>query len=717
MTNFTRMDENGRIAARALIAMFVLALIAALTLPDVRLGSEAYAQASPSPTASRIQFVSPSGTTTGPGSELSSKSDGVDTLYHLVAWVDRLPSSPTVEFKYQVSGENVERNLGQATFVSPDTFELKWDMVTGPGGNIPEGAGTLRAILYSGTTEQSRDEHSVTVNNQPRPPNAAPNSTEEDQGETTEITYPTNGGGLGFFTPPGGRAQAVIDVSLSAGATKVDAYYTKSAPGVEPSWISCSGSSGETTAQAANGVRCTLAEGDTPAQVTAVAVAASDATAVGIPPGGERDSGDGHRVAPYVQTPTGVTLLPATQQVNANANGDFPCSGAITGSLTDQLGRKIAGANVDVHAAGPTDNLFFDDSGDNSSTHKAPDRAHTATEATVNCEDTAVPPGFNTGSGQTQGEHEVPGEGDIKHIESTTGTDDAGQFKFQLNNRGRLAGTTQITMWADRDEDDQQCGEEPQGDATIGWGQAPAATSGVPDDRATCPLPSPTGTSTSSPTASPTATPTRTSTGSPTASPSPGTSRTVTLVASDAKVEFGDEITLSGRIISSDSSCTDNEFVRILDRIHGTSGFNDRTSTTTDAQGSFSATIVVRSSADYQAVAPAHDNCQDASSDPATVLVKVKVSSTASKFRPERGETVRFVGKVTPNHRGTKAILQRKKGQRWVKVAVDQLNQRSRFRFVVDADWRRERVFRVLWRSQDDDHAAGRSRNMRIITQ
>lgn len=713
-------STDPRRVARIAIALFCTFGLAVMVIPGGVSLDWAFAQQSPSPgaTGPRIQFLNPSGTTgsEGPGTEISAKNDGTNTTYHLVAWVQSVPANATVEFKYQ-RGSDPDVTIGTGTLRGNDTFDLEWNV-----GTLADGNYTLKAILFSGGQEVSRDEEDVEVNNSS---DTGEVRSEEDQGATVEMTYPTIAGTFGMFRKPGTNNPfaGVIDVSISTDTTSVRAYYTTAAPGSEPDWVECATGASETAAQAANGVRCTLEAGVSPGSVTAVATAVNNPQQNNIVPpipDNGPDSGDAHRATGYVQVASSVTITGSGQQHNdadaEAANNQFPCSDAITATVFDQSSRKVAGANVDVHASGPTDNLFFDDSsGANSSANQAPNSNHAATEAAVNCEDTGTPKEFGDSE---QGDHEVAGEGDSKHIEATAaGTNDAGAFVFQLYNRSEtITGGTQFTAYYDRDDDDRLCSEEPAGNGSIGWGVAAPSPTGMPAETTTCPEPAPTAspTATGSPTGSPTAT------GSPTGSPSPAQtptqSRTITLTSSKGKVVAGRTVTLSGTIFSSDNSCTDNEFVRIRRRIHGTNTFQDFKTATTGSDGGYQASAKIRKSADYRALAPAHDQCQDATSDPTSVLAKVKVSISVSDTTPARGTTIAIRGGVSPKHRGTKVILQRRKGRRWVRVAADTLNGRSRYAFSVDATWRRARAFRVRWKSQDDDHRANKSKVVRVRT-
>lgn len=220
--------------------------------------------------------------------------------------------------------------------------------------------------------------------------------------------------------------------------------------------------------------------------------------------------------------------------------------------------------------------------------------------------------------------------------------------------------------------------------------------------------PSPSGSASST---SPTAPPS-----SPSSSSSPQqSSRTISLFASTNEVVYPGEVTLSGQILSADSSCDDaGEFVRLQRRIFGESEYSDAESMNTDADGRYSFTVPATESAEYVALAPRHDQCADATSASETVLVKVKVTAASGRRAVDRGAKVGIVGRVQPKHAGTKVFLQRKKGNGFKTVARDNLNGRSRYRFVLKAKWNGRRVFRVMWRSQDEDHATNNSRNVAV---
>ena len=390
----------------------------------------------PAVAAPAIQLVNPSGYS--PTLRISDKEDDENT-YHLVAWVAEVPANPFVEFELAtpatglatVTGVQVATDTWAADFNIPDT--------------VPDGQYLLRAILYSGQDDQATDTQTITVQSNP---NVKP-------AETVEMTYPANGGGLGFFTPTGGRGAAVLEGIVSSAAARVRALYSITDPGKEPVWEPCG--SGVPDDNNEVRARCTLVDDGPATRVRAVALVANN-----TPPPGEAfaagdETGDAHRVIPYSQTPTGLQFDPETEKVDPGS-----CA-LVKISVFDQSAQEIVGANVDVHATGPDDQLRFGSSRGSTSAFQAPDKVHTGSEPTVKC--------APTDEDNSQGEHNVPASPDQKHIESRSGTGVDGSFTFAL--RSESKGGTLIQAWADVDGDDAQAPGEASGGAQLGWGTAP----------------------------------------------------------------------------------------------------------------------------------------------------------------------------------------------------------------------------------------------------
>lgn len=218
------------------------------------------------------------------------------------------------------------------------------------------------------------------------------------------------------------------------------------------------------------------------------------------------------------------------------------------------------------------------------------------------------------------------------------------------------------------------------------------------------------------------ATPTPTETGIQTPTQSPSTTaalpseRDVTFDVDRPRVVAGGRIVLSGRIFSENEGCTDaQEFVRIRRRNHGTDRYRNFAGLNTDGEGAFTLATRVKRSADYVARAPAHDDCERASSTPVSVLVKVKMQIAVSDVTPRKGQLIEIKSSVRPQHDGTRLVLQRKKGRRWVRFMSTDLNRRSIGGFVVRAGFR-SRTFRTKWVSQSSANASNVSRMVRVRT-
>lgn len=404
--------------------------------------------APPALAAPAIAFLNPSGYT-APPPEISDVQDR-DGFVHLVAWARDIPSQALVEFELQPTGQN------PATFTADRVGQDTWEFFMPIPDTHPDGATyTLRARLYSGVPgnadEVANTEMTVEINQSDIPPPV---------GETVEMTYPDNGGRLGVFVPKGKRPVAVFDYAASVDTEQVRAFYTLSDPGAAPVWEESCGSSVPDD-QGFGKVRCTLGEGHNPLDVAAVAVVSNKTSPPAPPNAALDDTGDAHRVLPYLQQPTTVDVA------NGGVTVDLSACRTMIAFVNDQFGRAVAGANVDVHADGPEDELHFgtrtNAGADTTDTFQAPDNQHVSRENAKRCSD-------NTNLNQ-QGDHNSPGRDDAKHIESVDGTGNNGGFRFAL--RSDFAGGTFIVVWADVDDDDTMDLTEATGGTQLGWGSPP----------------------------------------------------------------------------------------------------------------------------------------------------------------------------------------------------------------------------------------------------
>lgn len=436
--------------------------------PAAPAGSEVAFQAQ---TGTAIQFLNPS----GHSRVVSSEDDGT---YHLVAWVNVVPANPTVEFNYRdVVG--VERSIGTANRVgTSNVFELLWNL---DQAQVSDAASaTLEAVLFSGSQSVASDEEVVEINDDP-------STAQVPADEAVEILYPRNNAQLGVNYPLRGAPVTIVDVVASGGSnvapeptepvdpptSYVKVLYTLNQPGTEPTWKECGIAAVDSTdGTLPERVRCEFESAADATNATALAAVANATPA--DPNTGESlpyeptfdGAGDAHRVTTYRQAATQVIVDPATQRVNPDESNAFGCSPPMFARVLDQLGRLMGGVNVDVHAFGPSDNLWFDTADYPGTTRdaKAPETGGHTLETAYDCEVADFD--------NEQGEHDKPGPGDIKHIESVAGTNNEGQFGFALISG--TAGTTYVEVFPDIDDDDVRDQNEPIGRAAIGWGQNPA---------------------------------------------------------------------------------------------------------------------------------------------------------------------------------------------------------------------------------------------------
>lgn len=635
---------------------------------------------------------------------ISDRTD-VDERYHLVASVGNPPPGAIVEFEINFGSGNPLTLLGRR--VGPNTWEafVSLEVFLSPIFDIE--SVTVKAILYSGVNKLAEDSVTAEVYDGV----ASADDVDFTLPETVEILYPSNGGGLGLFDPPGAtRAGFVVEATTSSYAPNsvlpfttvgyLFIYYTVTPYGQRPVWKQCAQVSVPTSLFVRTG--CRLLDGDAPSAVTGVAAITNDTPTILAPQRGaplpvNRDqSGDAHVVLPYEQAGVRLSLSPTSQTGTAgNACVSF------TAELLDQVGRPVWGANIDAHARGPSDALNF------SSALQAPD-GHDREQA-WNC---------TSSFAGAQGEHNIPGAPDVKHSEGTT--DLLGKLSIPL--RSPQTGATDVIVWHDvNDNEVLDDALEPTAGASIQWLSGTLPTPEPSDVVTPSPQPSPAPTQTQ-----PGPSPTQTQAPSPTSSPSPVASPTPRLVgrqvsaeANAQRIRFGQSFTLSGRVVAEQGAppgCTSAVQVHILaDRLGDRDGFEQIDTVTSDAQGNFSATIRPEASANYAARVAPTAVCDEATSATEPVLVKKVVRLRAAKPSVKQGNRVKLTAQVFPcqGHVGDVVVLQRLGDNgRFGQIKSGKLNQSCRASFAPRVF--KNSVFRAKAPKTDPDHLGSKSNRVRV---
>ena len=555
--------------------------------------------------AVNIEFLNPSSFSLadGIGILVSDKRpvspDEGDTTYRLSAWVNALPPEPAVEFEILKAGISL-LTLDEVTMVGGDTFETDWDIPN----NLTEGTYTVRATVASGGVGVDSVSQDVIINR---------------VAERVEMTYPDSRGetpqsaSFGTYSPlanslsEGGATRGLPIGNIDGrntgstpgnGASRVRAFYTVSPPGSKPEWISCgtetAGGDALLGTAANNGVRCTLQEASHQTFVTAVALVANSSnngfdTRL-------NGAGDATRVLnAYAQVPTALSITDGESgRIDENADGSFSCW-SVTSLLVDQYGREVSGANLDVHASGPADSLKFgrgliDDDG------QVPDRGSHATEPGFDCfgesEDTEP---------DLQGEHQVIGGPDIKHLETVpSGTSDTGSWSFAIHVPTGAPTTTRATsyfsVWVDEMDDGSSANDDAFSTGElcaaglVGWGRAPEAPEPGSVPLLAC-EPTPPDTEPE-----------------PEPEPRPTEDR-LSLKVSDNAVFRGSRVVFSGRVATVDADCTPQRQVVLKSRKTG-GVFRERVETIASTNGRWSLTRKIYKTRDWRVVAPASGDCE-----------------------------------------------------------------------------------------------------------
>ena len=537
--------QNPRTVARVILAFVASVLVVLLGLMAMSSGpngATVFAQAtespseSPAPTGPEIKLLNPSqaydpgllapprppGTPDPP--KISDKYDGVDRLYHVVAVTRNAPDNAAVEAYFQPDvGFGLEMTVGILTRVpgQPDTWEMFWDipdtMISTPG--------TFKVIMFAptitGFEEVASDETAARVNN---------------ADETAEISWPTQGGQLGFHKPKGGQWRTVVEGTASADSNRVAVLISTTPVGEDQTYTRCAyvNISAAANSKKDFAADCALPGKALPSEVTSVAVVAveddtpSPATNANA---FTQDSADAHRVHGYVQDVQRMTIevkgMPGANgettsnhyPTNRRRTAMRPFSQSETTPtnclkfrilVKDHLGRPVQGANVDGHMSGPNDQAGFgedtyNDYDSEDSAYKAPDKAGHSKEGARFCDDFVDTPEDDRGTDigpESQGEHNVPGGADLKHIETTHGTGldvrngtappflfGPGESRFFLFSF--QPGFTDLTVWVDDEpvaneaavreaDDDLPEPTEPKADIRAQWLGQPATLSFTP---------------------------------------------------------------------------------------------------------------------------------------------------------------------------------------------------------------------------------------------
>ena len=532
----------------------------------------------------RGYIVSNSPTDTGP--DCCAASDGV---FRFSAWVADAPAGASVFFTV-VQGALDFEIIGRPTEApgapAPDTWDASWDIPP----EVLNGPATVNAYLVLDNEPIAQTSREINIMRVL---------------QAVDLAYPSSGGPFGLYTALGTampekgvgarkKSMGVIDAlyTWTPDMNYVRSFYTTSQPGMEPVWKVCAT---EIVPDGApdNGLRCVT---DTPADAASITAVA----AVGNNSPGDYDerfnqSGDAVRAIPYAQQPTQLALNEfAEQRVSKNAEADrFYCSSSITATLTDQVGRLIPAANIDVEATGPSDGLRFH-------THAllaspvAPDRGKHTTENGFDCTGSNEADGTlpTNAAPDTQGEHPVFGAPDLKHVESAAGgTSDRGAFAFRFYSNA--SGSTQYTAWVDETDDgclvndDRFTTGEVSAAGSIGWNDVPETPAlRNPDALVPCaeapPPPPPT--------------------------PDPPAVRTLNLRPSDRAVTTGTTVRLKGRLRSAEAACLAEQSVVLRSRRPG-GRFRAQATGLTSAAGRYSFEIVAKKTRHYRVTAPATDAC------------------------------------------------------------------------------------------------------------
>lgn len=183
-----------------------------------------------------------------------------------------------------------------------------------------------------------------------------------------------------------------------------------------------------------------------------------------------------------------------------------------------------------------------------------------------------------------------------------------------------------------------------------------------------------------------------------------GTALTATAPAS---VTYGGAVRLTGKLTEFGTTAgLGGRPVALYRRPKGAGTFAQVATATTDGAGAYTFTHKPAANSDYRVRHCGQAGWLGSYSPTRAVLVKAKVSSTASATSVRLGSTVTISGSVAPSHAGQGVVLQRYSSGAWRTVSTRTLSSTSRFSFTVKPGSRATFSYRVH-KPGDADHAAG----------
>jgi hypothetical protein len=188
--------------------------------------------------------------------------------------------------------------------------------------------------------------------------------------------------------------------------------------------------------------------------------------------------------------------------------------------------------------------------------------------------------------------------------------------------------------------------------------------------------------------------------------PGHGEPRNITISAAPTTVKFGGSVALSGKLTGSNNA---GRTVNIDQDVFPVDTFTDAGSVTTNATGDWTFAHTPAANTRYRA------RSGNAESQNVDVMVRPAIRLRLSDRTPNRGQRVRFFGRLCPEHDGAKVGLQRRFGKTWRTLRQPTLkdvagstcssySQRLRVR--------RDGAYRIHFFG-DADHVAGNSRARR----
>lgn len=189
---------------------------------------------------------------------------------------------------------------------------------------------------------------------------------------------------------------------------------------------------------------------------------------------------------------------------------------------------------------------------------------------------------------------------------------------------------------------------------------------------------------------------------------------TLTMTTAPAIGVIGTVFTSAGVLTDATSAPVQGVQVTLQRRPVGASDWSNVGTTSTSPTGGYSITHVPAEHTDYRAVFGGTSSFAGSQSPTRRAWVRVGVALSVNDPTLLIGQAAQFTGRVTPNHPGANVLFQTLTGSGWTTVAIGHLPATGLVKFNVGCGSAASKLYRLVFPTQDANHAWNKSINLRV---